>query len=418
MARYTIDQLAANRFKITRTPFIGGRSIVVVHIDNSGDFPRIMFSIAGEYEIDKCYGMLDVFSNIEVLPEIAAVPLLVRSAGYIPPGARGILIALAGRLVKRQISTVDVPREIQLELEGSAGPIVPASRTAAGHPEEPRVASPSAQDSLEAPQDLRHTETKFGQVTVAQRGDEQKLLVNGTTLSAIGDWSVDIEAQIEIANERLALLISECAGGNSVEPDMRWVVLSNDEPKVSGRFGTGARLIGAPHVKGGELIVDFASHLAGVKKARFVTDPDTMRITEIIAHVDDATAEPAGAGDDCTRWIGKHPTDVFNDASERARFAKIMSADQMQSVMEHMLLASHVERVGNFVIGGGMMPHTGNDQRAAWALNVRTGQPIVVCIDEEVGKPTRVQTFGGADIPACLKAFVKVGILYHSVRSS
>jgi hypothetical protein len=85
------------------------------------------------------------------------------------------------------------------------------------------------------------------------------------------------------------------------------------------------------------------------------------------------TAPPAGPGADVLRWLGRHPFGVFDDMSERARFATIMPAGEISALANHVQVANSTFQQGDWVIGLGCLPQLCDSSRGVWGLRISDG---------------------------------------------
>jgi hypothetical protein len=65
-------------------------------------------------------------------------------------------------------------------------------------------------------------------------------------------------------------------------------------------------------------------------------------------------ASPAGTGEKVTRWIGKHPTELFDCNGERARLRVWMTDNQIHELAEPVGVGSVVCEVDDWAIGEGL----------------------------------------------------------------
>lgn len=82
---------------------------------------------------------------------------------------------------------------------------------------------------------------------------------------------------------------------------------------------------------------------------------------------------PAGPGPDVLRWLGRHPAEIFDDLSERARFAGVMPEDRISPLADHVRVANQTERRGDWIIGRGCLPHQCDRARGLWGVRITDG---------------------------------------------
>ncbi|WP_095588288.1 hypothetical protein [Actibacterium ureilyticum] len=103
---------------------------------------------------------------------------------------------------------------------------------------------------------------------------------------------------------------------------------------------------------------------------------DGAQITEETLAAAPNTAAPAGAGTDVTRWIGQAPAALFQDPGERARFATILTAEDLENLRVSISVANRTEVRGDWVFGAGCMPHQCNAQAGFWGLRISDGAAV------------------------------------------
>lgn len=105
-----------------------------------------------------------------------------------------------------------------------------------------------------------------------------------------------------------------------------------------------------------------------------------------------APSDPAGAGEDVTRWIGQPAWAVLQDPGERARFAAVMRDDEMQALADRLSVSRGMERVGDWVIATGCMPHACGVEMGA--IGIRIGDGAVAAIVQIPGMEHLVYGLG------------------------
>jgi hypothetical protein len=94
---------------------------------------------------------------------------------------------------------------------------------------------------------------------------------------------------------------------------------------------------------------------------------------------DDTGVKPAGAGRDVTRWLGKRPYYLWEDASERNRFRQILTNEELNCLRTSTAnIASEFELYDGYIIASGMWPRQGGSRHGYVALNVQTGRPFAI----------------------------------------
>lgn len=88
------------------------------------------------------------------------------------------------------------------------------------------------------------------------------------------------------------------------------------------------------------------------------------------------SAAPAGAGAQVTRWVDQHPTSPFKDPAERARFATIMTPEELNALNTAISVANKTELRGDWLFGAGCMPHQCNARSGFWGMRISDGAVV------------------------------------------
>lgn len=108
---------------------------------------------------------------------------------------------------------------------------------------------------------------------------------------------------------------------------------------------------------------------------------------------------------DLTKYVGQHPTEVFNEAAVQEKFNTLLGTEYGR-FFESLSVASGLELKGNFYVGSGCAPHVCGDEESAFAINKETGEVFAIILSD--GKT--IQSFGvnsEQNLPAPLYAWYK-----------
>jgi hypothetical protein len=242
-------------------------------------------------------------------------------------------------------------------------------------------------------------ETRYGTLTIGTTevdwGEAQQLLLDGAPIAGLVDRFVDVRAVAPRPDGDAGdwVLVSLANGGNGCP--MMWAFL-NVTPAgatATAPFGTCSEGVMNPRTtEEGFLALDISSLLP---EEEFVTYTyDGYTVSEFAVKYSNDGAIAAGAGEDVTRWIGKHPTEPFADAGERVRFGAWMSEDEVYELAERVAVGSEVYEVDGWVIGEGFDPKAGGDIAGMWAIRVSDG--VVLALFRDTGISPR--SFGSMDL--------------------
>ena len=94
-------------------------------------------------------------------------------------------------------------------------------------------------------------------------------------------------------------------------------------------------------------------------------------------------AEAGASTADPRRWVGRFPTEPFEDPAEVARFGKLLSAAEMNDLLAHMTgPGGNIIEQGGWVLGYACMAHNCGDAGAGWGLRVADGAVAVAQYDD------------------------------------
>jgi hypothetical protein len=244
------------------------------------------------------------------------------------------------------------------------------------------LAPAAAQDFPE----IRDGVTRYGPVTVGattlEGGEAQQLLINGAPVAGTIDRYIDIRAILPRPDGGAGdwVLISMANGGNGCPMMWAFVSVTPTAATATAPFGTCSEGGTNPRTVDGRAVAfDLASFQP---EEAFVTYTyDGRAVSEVVVKRSNDGAVAAGGGDDATRWIGQHPTAPFAEASERLRFATIMSEEQVYELAERVGVGDVVIAVDGFVVGQGFDPKAGGDIAAMWGIRISDGLPFAIFRD-------------------------------------
>lgn len=249
-------------------------------------------------------------------------------------------------------------------------------------------------------------DTRFGQVQVVGGDVDQQLWFAGESLplptaelywirGAFGAEDEDVDWVIASSHHRgnmcggyIAYFIVEVsAEGARVSPEINACVGILDVRPLPGRVE-----------------VDLAH--ADLEIAREVFAFDGSMLTSTL--VPEETATPAGPGAEVTRWIGAQVWEVLDDASERARFGTVMSAEELDALAAAMGLPSDIVEQDGWIIATGCQQHACNLNMGAFGIRIADGAVAAALFTGNGEEVLQRAAFGLADDPvfaAALEVF-------------
>jgi hypothetical protein len=216
-------------------------------------------------------------------------------------------------------------------------------------------------------------DTRFGRLQVLGGEVDQQLALGQAPVEGVADARVAILGAWALAGEAWDWALVEVAHMGNMCPG-RLVLL-----RVSGaglaRTSEFAECLGRIEdvaVEPGRITVAVADPAVEVARRLFAFDGATFTETPVPAGI----TAPAGSGADVLRWEGQHFQAVVEDPGERARFAQIMSPDNLESVRRMSGVGGQGERRGDWIVGRGCQPHQCNAAMALWAIRISDGAPV------------------------------------------
>lgn len=222
-------------------------------------------------------------------------------------------------------------------------------------------------------------DTRFGPLRVQPAPYGQQLYFNGAPLADLNDAHVAIQGAWAVAGEPWDWVLVEIAHNGNMCP-ARLVMLRVGQGSLA-RTGEFAECLGQVRdvrVTGGGMTVSVTDPEVGVSHRDFFFDGANFTVTPIAA----ATAPPAGGGSDVLRWNGDSLYSVLQEASERARFQRIMTGPQLEELRRRTSVGAPSVRSGDWIVGGGCMAHQCNVSGGLWAIRISDGTPVAAFFDE------------------------------------
>jgi hypothetical protein len=236
-------------------------------------------------------------------------------------------------------------------------------------------------------------DTRFGRLQVLGGEVDQQLALGQRPVEGVADARVTILGAWALADEAWDWALVEVAHLGNMCPG-RFVLLRVSATGVvrTAEFAGCLGRIEDVAVEPGRITVAVADPTVDVARRLFAFDGATFTEMPVAA----GTAAPAGPGTDVLRWEGRHFQAVVEDAGERARFARIMSPADLESVRRMSGVGGQGERHGDWIAGRGCQPHQCDAAMALWAIRISDGVPVAAL--RRAGGP--VEVFGDPAVRA------------------
>jgi hypothetical protein len=214
-------------------------------------------------------------------------------------------------------------------------------------------------------------ETRFGRVDVVAGQWDSRLRFAGREhgdLAARQLWILGGFGRAEEGHDWL--LVRFETGGNACFSVHAVLRVSPAGMSVSAPFGHCVAEVVDVTVHPGRIDVVMTHPDVTIARETYTWDGATLSVetarltTEVAA---------AGPGPDVLRWLGRHPSKIFNDLSERARFARAMPEARISALADHVSVATTTERRGDWVLGRGCLPHQCDRARGVWGVRITDG---------------------------------------------
>ncbi len=231
--------------------------------------------------------------------------------------------------------------------------------------------------------DYQQFQTRFGQMQVTgTRGQgNQGLAFEGVSLPVEGNYSYSILGAWALEGSDADWVLTQAHhGGNMCGPGITVIRVSQGQVQVMGVTEGCEGQVFDLRVAGESLELDIYED--GLRQ-RFNTYRFTGEGMTVTPGAEPFSAEtPAGTGGDATRWIGQHPSRIFQDAGERARFLTIMSEEQIRDLANRIGPANNVVQRGDWVLGAGCQAHNCNMAGGVWGIRISDGAAAAATLDQ------------------------------------
>lgn len=219
--------------------------------------------------------------------------------------------------------------------------------------------------------DFHVFDTRFGQVQVVGGEVDQVIYFNDRFYDDLLSQQVWIHGGFAIAEAQEDwVLITRQHGGNGCFPVHVLLHVTPQGLTASQEFGHCMAQPLDVRVSPGQVEIDMSHPDVTIAYQTVTFDGVTLSSATTNVAV---TATPAGAESDVLRWLGQHPARIFDDMSERARFALIMPEDQISGLAQHVDVANGTYQRGDWVIGQGCLPHQCDTARGVWGVRISDG---------------------------------------------
>lgn len=255
--------------------------------------------------------------------------------------------------------------------------------------------------------DFTQLDSKLGKVVVAQMDKyTQRLFVNGQAIGGLEGKTINLHGIYDHSVDgSQTILLTTHHGGNGCFDD--WIALRivGNQLLPSAPFGGCGRTAMALRVDEQGLELDMRSN--DLTHAYVTYRFGGAGFTATAKLRNDSIVAPAGMGGAVTRWVGRHPSDVFTDTAERQRFRTIMGDNFLNDLKTSVMVANRVIQQGDYVYGKGCWPHRCNATAGVWALRISDGAVFAVIWTE--GTPARIAGASLAGLPYRLQRFALSG---------
>ena len=230
-------------------------------------------------------------------------------------------------------------------------------------------------------------QTRFGLLQVVGRLGQQRVLFNGSDLGIENHaFSIDGVWAVQGGVQDWAVLTSRHGGNMCGGASQIAIMLKAGAAVRTDEFGVcqGGPIDLRVTLEAMELDISDPAPRVAYQTFRF----DGAQLSHVA--VAEETAPAAGAGQAVTRWLGNHPQRLTQDPSEQARFARVLTPQNMDEMNSRMSGPGDTRQEGGWIVGRACQAHACNSAAAAWALRISDGAPFAVFYDR--GGPI---VFGG-----------------------
>lgn len=214
-------------------------------------------------------------------------------------------------------------------------------------------------------------QTRFGLASVVGERDNQGLLVAGARLPVETAHMWDILGAYALeGSDQDWLLAQRYHGGNSCGAGITVIRVAQGTVQVMGETGGCEGAVSDMRVLPGALEMDiFADGMRQQFTTYRFSDAGMETTLGDLPFADPEATLTA----DPTQWVGQHPSRIFADPGERARFLTIMTVDQIRDLSDRIGPATSVIQRGDWVLGAGCMAHACNISAGAWGIRISDG---------------------------------------------
>ncbi|MDE0035064.1 MAG: hypothetical protein OXU75_18315 [Deltaproteobacteria bacterium] len=250
------------------------------------------------------------------------------------------------------------------------------------------AAAPASADSID---------TRFSELEIVERGhDFHELISNGREknwhparpVEGTRNWRLVFETLIYWRRDADVVVLRRLENNNYCGGQYQFVLVPATGHEQASKPG--------PACSGSILQMRVSPRAIELDVVPIPIRPDLSHLTlrydgsemeEIEVPRDDSRARIAGAGKDVTRWIGVHPAEILDDATERRRFATIMTPAELYDLVRNTRAAYPAEsRLANgFLVARGCSHPSCQDMYGAIAIELATGRPYALIYNRETG---------------------------------
>ena len=223
-------------------------------------------------------------------------------------------------------------------------------------------------------------QTRFGAISVVGEAPSQGLAVAAGALPVELDymWQILGAWGMEGADHDW-VLATHHHGGTMCGPGITVIRMSAAEVRVMGETEPCEGALSDLRVEPQALELDIYADGLRQQFTTYRFDATGMSTTPGAAAF---AATPAGGGPDATRWTGQHPSRLFADPGERARFLAILTEDQIRDLADRIGPATPVVERDGWVLGAGCTAHACNISAGAWGIRIADGAPAAAFFDQ------------------------------------
>jgi hypothetical protein len=214
-------------------------------------------------------------------------------------------------------------------------------------------------------------ETRFGRIDVVAGEWDNRLRFAGQEFDDLAARRLWILGGFGRAEERHDwVLVRFETGGNACFSVHAVLRVAPGAMSVSAPFGHCVAEVVDLTVLPDRIEVVMTHPDVSIARETFTYDGATLSVETRRLQTDVAAAGP---GPDVVRWLGRHPSEIFNDLSERARFARAMPEGRISALADHVSVSTTTERRGDWVLGRGCLPHQCDRARGLWGVRITDG---------------------------------------------